>query len=113
MHKMEISAWSWDSQHKSFNFWSLRNFFLHEQWSLTLHFRHIYFACLGVSVECLFVSNKRQNVWTDRAQILCGTLHEPRKGLWMIKIKKLAPNKIRFSLNFEIPDFFLEKSANF
>jgi len=31
-------------------------------------------ACLSV---CLFVSNKRQNGWTDRAQILSGTLHNP------------------------------------
>ena len=30
-------------------------------------------ACLGV---CLFVSNKPQNGWTDRTQILCGTLRD-------------------------------------
>ena len=35
------------------------------------------------------------------AQILFGTSHDPREGLQMIKIKKIAPNKIRFSLNFE------------
>ena len=29
---------------------------------------------------CLFVSNKRQNGWTDRAQILCGTSRDPGKG---------------------------------
>jgi len=34
---------------------------------------------------CLFVSNKRQNGWTDRAQIFCGTSRYPREGLWMIK----------------------------
>ena len=39
----------------------------------------IYFACL-------FVSNKRQNGWSDRAQILCGTSRDPGNGLWMMKI---------------------------
>ena len=33
-----------------------------------------------------FVSNKRQNGLTDRAQILCGTSHDPGKGLWNIKV---------------------------
>ena len=35
-------------------------------------------ACLSV---CLFVSNKRQNGGTDRAQILCGAPRNPREGL--------------------------------
>ena len=34
-------------------------------------------VCLGV---CLFVSNKRQNGWTDRAQTLRGISHYPRVG---------------------------------
>ena len=34
-----------------------------------LVYLNIYLACLFV---CLFVSNKRQNGWTDRAQPLCG-----------------------------------------
>ena len=38
----------------------------------------------GLSV-CLFVSNKRQNGWTDRAQIFCGTSRDHREGLRMIK----------------------------
>ena len=38
----------------------------------------------------MFESNKRQNGWTDLAQILCGTLHGPREGLWMIKISKIC-----------------------
>ena len=42
----------------------------------------IYFACLSV---CLFVSKKRQNGWTDRAQFLCGTLRDPRKGYIVYK----------------------------
>ena len=36
---------------------------------------------------CLFVSNKRQNGRTDRAQISCGITHDPRESLSMIKIK--------------------------
>ena len=30
---------------------------------------------------CFFVSNKRQNGWTDQPQILCGTSRGPREGL--------------------------------
>ena len=37
--------------------------------------------CLSV---CLYTINVK-NGWTDRAQILCGTSRDPRKGLWMIK----------------------------
>ena len=40
----------------------------------------IWFVCLFVLVfVCLFVSNKRQNGWTDRAQIFCGTIETPGK----------------------------------
>ena len=39
---------------------------------------------------CLFVSNKRQNGWTDRAQIFCRTSHDHREGLWMIKISNIC-----------------------
>ena len=50
----------------------------------------LYNACLSVYP---FVSNKRQNGVTDRAQILCGTLHDPRerfleKQNWKKKIQK-------------------------
>ena len=38
----------------------------------------------------MFVSNKRQNGWTDRAQIFCGTSRDPREGLWMIKISYIC-----------------------
>ena len=38
---------------------------------------------------CLFVSNKRQNGWTDRDQIFCESLHDPGEGLWMIRISKI------------------------
>ena len=37
-----------------------------------------------------FVSNKSQNISTDQAQILCGTSHDLREGLWMIKISKIC-----------------------
>jgi len=40
--------------------------------------------CLSNVNVCFFVSNKRQNGSTDRAQIFCGTSREPREGLWMI-----------------------------
>ena len=45
------------------------------------------FASLSV---CLFVSNKRQNSWTNQAQILFGTSHDPWEGLWMINISKIS-----------------------
>ena len=47
----------------------------------------VYFACLSV---CPFVSNKRQNGWTDRALIFCGTSRDPREGLWMIEFSKIC-----------------------
>jgi len=48
---------------------------------------YINLAYLGV---CLFVYNKLQNGWTDRAQILCGTSRGPREGLSMIKISNIC-----------------------
>ena len=33
---------------------------------------------------------KRQNGWTDRVQIFCGTSRDPREGLWMIKFSKIC-----------------------
>ena len=60
-------------------------------------------------------SNKRQNGWTDRAHILCGTSHDLREGLRMLKITKMCPKVFL--------DFFVKfwknvrkniiKSANF
>ena len=44
-------------------------------------------VCLSV---CFFVSNKRQNGWTDRAQIFCGTSRDPMEGLWMIEILNIC-----------------------
>ena len=39
---------------------------------------------------CLFVFNKRQNGWTDRAQILYRTSNHPRQGLWKTRISKIS-----------------------
>ena len=48
--------------------------------------RRYILCCLFWVFVCLFLSNKRQNGWTDLAQILCGTSRDPREGLLMIKI---------------------------
>ena len=45
----------------------------------------LYNRCLSV---CLFVTDKRQKGWVDRAKILCGTSHGPREGFWNIKIEE-------------------------
>ena len=58
-------------------------------------------VCLFVWVSvCLFVSNKRQNVWTDRAQIFCGTSRDPREGLGMIKISNICLHQNSISIKF-------------
>ena len=57
-------------------------------------------VCLSVGQ---FVSDKLQNGGIDRAQILCGTLHNPTKVYGWSKFQKLASNKFRFLLNFKIP----------
>ena len=44
----------------------------------------IYYFLVRLS---LFVSNnKRHNGWTDCTHNLCGTSHNPREGLWMLRI---------------------------
>ena len=61
---------------------------------------------------CLFVSNKRQNGWTDRAQIFWGTSRDHRKGLWMIKISNICLHQnsifIKFVKILKIHDIFCE-----
>ena len=53
-------------------------------------------------VIILFVANRLQNGWTDLAQIIHGTSHDPMEGFWMIKFLKLAScRNFKFSLNFE------------
>ena len=61
----------------------------------------IYFACLAVCLSDLFESNKRQNGWTDRAQILCGTSHDPREGLWMLRITKTCIQTLLIFVKFK------------
>ena len=63
-------------------------------------------VCLGV---CLFVSNKRQNGWTDRAQIFGVTSQDPREGLWMIKFSKICLYQNSIFENFENPRNFFSK----
>ena len=69
----------------------------------------------GLSV-CLFVSNKRQNGWTDRAQIFCGASIDHREGLWMIKISNICLHQtsivIKFLKILKTREIFLWKSAN-
>ena len=49
---------------------------------------------------CLFVSNKRQNGWTDRAQFFCGTSRDHREVYEWSKFQIFVSIKIRSSLNF-------------
>ena len=75
---------------------------------------YINLACLSVCLSvCLFVSNKRQNGWTDQAQILCGTSRGPRKGIWMIKISKICLHQNSIFKNFKNSRNFFWKSAKF
>ena len=67
---------------------------------------YINLACLR-SV-CLFVSNKRLNGLTDRAQIFFGTPCDPREGLWIIKFQKFSSIKIRFLKILKIHKKFLK-----
>ena len=52
------------------------------------------------------LSNKRQNDWTDRAQIFCGTSRDPREDLWMIEFSKICFNKLKIFENFENRNFY-------
>ena len=58
-------------------------------------------VCLFV---CLFVSNKRQNGWTDRAHFFCGTSRDPREG-WS-NFQKFASIKILFLKILKIHKIF-------
>ena len=60
----------------------------------------LYIYILWLSVCFLFVSKKkRQNGWTFRANIACGTSHDPREGLWMMKISKICLQQLWFQKN--------------
>jgi len=76
---------------------------------------YINLACLSVCFGvCLFVSNKRQNGWTDRVQIFCGTSRDHREGLWMIKISNICLHQnsifIKFLKILKIHEIFCENS---
>ena len=32
-------------------------------------------------------------IWTNQVQILCATSHDPKEGLWMLKITKICVQK--------------------
>ena len=50
-----------------------------------------YFACLS---GCLFFQQTAILPWTDRAQILCETSHDPGEGLLMLRITKNCLQKL-------------------
>ena len=60
----------------------------------------------------MFVSNKRQNGWTDQPQILCGTSRDSREGLWIIKISNICLHQnsivIKFLKILKIREIFCE-----
>ena len=74
---------------------------------------YINLACLFVCLfVCLFESNKRQNGWTDRAQIFCGTSRDNREGLWIIKISNICLHQnsivIKFFKILKIREIFVK-----
>ena len=46
----------------------------------------MYLACPFI----FFVSNKRQNGWTDQAQFFLWQIHDSREGLWLVEIEIFA-----------------------
>ena len=63
-------------------------------------FKSVYVHTLLIFVSaCPFVTTKRQNGQTDLAQFSCGTSHEPREGLCMLKIT-LKPKILNTAKNF-------------
>ena len=42
------------------------------------------------------ISKNHEREYGDRAHFLCGTSHDHREGMWMIKIKKKQPPTIFF-----------------
>ena len=70
-------------------------------------------VCLSVSLFVfLFVSNNRQNGWTDQPQIFCGTSRDSREGLWVIKISNICLHQnsivIKFFKILKIREIFCE-----
>ena len=65
---------------------------------------------------CLFVSNKRQNDWTDRAKIFSGISRDPREGLWSVDdqiFKNLPPSKFVFWKFWKSTKFFFKSAKSF
>ena len=61
----------------------------------------------------MFVSNKCQNGWTDRAQMFWGIFRDPWEGLWMIKFSKICLHQNSIFENFKNPRIFFIKSPKF
>ena len=71
---------------------------------------------LYIYLSVCFVSNKRLNGWTNRAQILYGTSRDPREGLLTRKISKIClPTKFDLHKILKIYDkekiFTIEKKS--
>ena len=71
----------------------------HDFYNTYVHCPSLYVLYAWAS-GCLFVSNKGQTDWTDRAQILCGTSHVPKEGLKMIKISKICLQRNTILIKF-------------
>ena len=54
----------------------------------------LYLAFLSVCLSVLIYPKNVVKRGTYRAQILCGSSHDPRKGLWMLKITKICVQKL-------------------
>ena len=85
--------------------------FYSSDYSVTIY-NYIYtlLACLSF---CLFVSNKRQNCWTDRAQTMCGTTYDPRKGLRMNKSSKTSPQQNSIFIKMSSTKFIIQNPRTF
>ena len=59
---------------------------------------HIKTLLVWVGV-CLYVSNKRQNSWTDPAQVFYGIPHDTREGFSMITISNICLQQNSISNN--------------
>ena len=74
----------------------------------------IYKLCLSVWVDvCLFISNKRQNGWTNWAHIFCGPHVFPGMVFGWTNFQKFTSNKILFFLILKIHQIFLFPPRNF
>ena len=70
----------------------------------------IYIHCLSVClIVCLFVSNKRQNGWTDRVQNFVEPRVTPKKFYGWSNFQNFASNTIRFLIILKIHELFFIK----